>query len=154
MSKRILRTERETRVEYAAFSLGAFCLDSEPEDLPGIGADTVLATGRTVVVVRSQVAQHDAQVLVEVWDGEPGAGVDGELLGERVIEFPTGILAVTDFWRTPMGEPIPLGAPGGYRIRVGRTNRFAPEDLPGLRAGSLEPVEAYHVQVWPAGTVG
>ncbi|MFF9607863.1 hypothetical protein ACF1GY_37370 [Streptomyces sp. NPDC014684] len=97
---------------------------------------------------------HTAAVTVEVWDGSPPAQdpAGWEEQAEADFESVSGQVAVWSMSLGRMDDLITLAETGGsWRVRVSSSGRAAVKTLAESEE-SVEGVEHYLVQFWPAGS--
>ncbi|MEV6670830.1 hypothetical protein [Streptomyces sp. NPDC051162] len=144
-------SERVVTVERGQFALcdeGA-PFNDRPWELPALEGRQIAVNGSGLTVA-STVAMHDADVRLELWDGPPPPESAGAPLGECVLEVPSGAVTAWAVPHGPAGEPMALGDPGPYAVRLyrhgGGPAARARQDAadPPLFTG----LERYVVQLW------
>lgn len=86
-----------------------------------------LSVGARAVTVASTVAMHGADVVFEFWDSSPPSS-EVPLVGEAVVERPSGSMTAWAIPHGPAGEALPLSGPGDYQVKIYRA--AAPEVQP------------------------
>ncbi|MGW3061224.1 hypothetical protein ACWC98_35675 [Streptomyces goshikiensis] len=151
MSRKWVTAERYVKVEYSSFVVQDFHENDERAS-PPVGESGGLLAGTRSVRVMSLLPDHEVEVVVESWDGEPpDADGDGQLLvGEEVMESQYGVVLLQQWQGELPGGPIALGMPGRYRLRVWRTTTFDPAERGRVAYGGVtEGLESYRIQAWP-----
>ncbi|MGW2223817.1 hypothetical protein [Streptomyces formicae] len=89
-------------------------------------------------------------VRLEAWPTEPAPHADGvwEVSGEAEFVSDTGTLLLREWDSGPVGDPLPVGSPGPYRLRAYCRGRTEAKALIGQEM-YYEGVEEWLLQVWP-----
>jgi hypothetical protein len=97
-------------------------------------------------MVASTVPMHDADVQVDLWDGEPSQ-LGEKPIGEVQLWLPSGTLTAWAIPHGPAGEPIEMDGVGEYAIRVYRRGG-GEEAINRQQQGTFSGLESYVVQAW------
>ncbi|GHF20902.1 hypothetical protein [Streptomyces morookaense] len=143
--------ERLVGVERAQFALcdAEAPFGGRPWQLPALDGRELAVNGSGLMVA-STVAMHDADVRFEVWDGPPPEQPAGPPVGECVLDVPSGAVTAWAVAHGPAGEPVELGGPGAYAVRLYR-HGGGPEARARQRAADpplFTGLERYVVQLW------
>lgn len=126
--------------------------DEQPWELPALEGRQFAVNGSGLMVA-STVAMHDAAVRLELWDGPPPELSAGVSVGECVLGVPSGAVTAWAVAHGPAGEPVELGTPGSYAVRLYR-HGGGPEAR--ARQAAVDPplftgLERYVIQLWARG---
>ncbi|MEV8455494.1 hypothetical protein AB0467_28630 [Streptomyces sp. NPDC052095] len=151
MAGPVMKQRGPVEVEFFGFCLQEGDTAAVPVQFPE-GWDTeggFLTTCEGRLDVRSAGHTHTADLVVEVWDQPPPADVAGawEADAQAVIVSPSGTLDVWGVTGGDAGEPVLLGRPGVWRLRLRCAGRAAVAKQ--SQHGVPEGVERYLAQFWP-----
>ncbi|MFI9722762.1 hypothetical protein ACIHFE_24410 [Streptomyces sp. NPDC052396] len=121
----------------------------QPWRLPALEGRQVAVNGSGLMVA-STVAMHDAAVRLELWDGPPPERPAGSPVGECVLEVPSGAVTAWAVPHGPVGEPLELGGPGPYAVRLYR-HGGGPQARARQEAADpplFNGLEGYVIQLW------
>ncbi|MGW0694899.1 hypothetical protein [Streptomyces sp. NPDC002738] len=141
------------RVEVEFFG---FCLQERDEDAVPVlfpeGWDTeggFLTACEGRLDVSSAGHTHTADLTVEVWDEPPPTRTEEswEADAQALIVSPSGVLDVWGVTGGEAGDPVVLGRPGTWQVRLRSKGRAEVAEL--TQHGVPEGVEQYFAQFWP-----
>ncbi|KAB8186034.1 hypothetical protein [Microbispora catharanthi] len=109
---------------------------------------TWLTAGANAAVISSDFDVHTADVVVEVWSGEPPVDPTPQSdVSEAIFTSSSGTITFDEVTGTDEDYPeIHLGLPGDYHIRVIR-RRLRSED-PTTLVAEFEGLEFFCIQLW------
>ncbi|MFF4734618.1 hypothetical protein ACFY2W_01780 [Streptomyces sp. NPDC001262] len=144
-------SEQVVGVERGQFALcdASAPFGEQPWQLPALGGRQVAVNGSGLTVA-STVAMHDADVRLELWDGPPPDQSAGQPVGECVLDVPSGAVTAWVVAHGPAGEPMELGGPGPYAVRLYR-HGGGPEARARQQAADpplFTGLERYVIQLW------